>query len=302
MKRHIQIDLELLGMRVPHAVLIIYGLLRLHAWKNGECWPTQETLAEESGLSRRHVIRVLAELQRLRLIECRWGPASNRYRLLDPDPAWIKSQIGQKRPISDVPNCHFKSDKMSPPADVTGCHSRCDMDVTQNRFKNRKDPPTPQPPPPEGGRGATPRPVETAASDDGEQQQQAALREDAFAVAAFLDVDLQTAAAFLGRCRAADPGCTLADIQAEITQIAKSLSANRRNPTGIYLTQVPARLATKAETAKRKGEKQAAAPNGHDFAAEAEELRRQWVGMDESERNWWRRERPELIPDEWKTG
>jgi len=299
-KLFIKTDANFLTLRgFPARARELYGRLVLYAGKKGQCWVTRATLAKELGVgSDRTITRHLRLLREIGLIDWRLkGPHANRFTVFPPPAREVLEKRltilkgGQKCPvkghIKGGQKCLIKGGQKCPP---------------EKMFREKMFPPTPQPPPPEGGRGATPRPVETAASDDGEQQQQAALREDAFAVAAFLDVDLQTAAAFLGRCRAADPGCTLADIQAEITQIAKSLSANRRNPTGIYLTQVPARLATKAETAKRKGEKQAAAPNGHDFAAEAEELRRQWVGMDESERNWWRRERPELIPDEWKTG
>lgn len=62
----------------------IYGLLVDYAGQDGSCFPGQETLAEECGLSIRHLSRVLADLRDYGLIEWhRRKQSSNLYIILD---------------------------------------------------------------------------------------------------------------------------------------------------------------------------------------------------------------------------
>lgn len=65
----------------PTAKLVLLALAD-HADGNGLCWPSISRLEQRTSLSRSSVIRALAELEQLRLIErTRRGPTSNSYLL-----------------------------------------------------------------------------------------------------------------------------------------------------------------------------------------------------------------------------
>ena len=47
----------------------VYGLLLSYAWNNDYCFPGQEKLAADAGVSKRSVVTFMAELESLALIE-----------------------------------------------------------------------------------------------------------------------------------------------------------------------------------------------------------------------------------------
>ncbi len=57
---------------------LTYGLLCWHSGKNGNCYPQQQTIAKELGISRRHVNRLLNELVGHNLIEQRTPTGQER--------------------------------------------------------------------------------------------------------------------------------------------------------------------------------------------------------------------------------
>lgn len=70
------------GSITPQAKTL-YALLRMYAWQSGGCYPGQQTLAEQMGVSDRSVRDYLRELEEALLIHTeRRGSTSNRYVLL----------------------------------------------------------------------------------------------------------------------------------------------------------------------------------------------------------------------------
>lgn len=76
----------------PHGLAIYYALCR-HANENRECWPSYQTLAHETGMSRRQAIREVGRLLAMGFIgkvsrfEDKYGDQdTNLYVLLDPTP------------------------------------------------------------------------------------------------------------------------------------------------------------------------------------------------------------------------
>ena len=87
---------------------VMYGLLTWHAGPDGECYPKQQTLADELGITRKHVNRLLDILKKEGLIERivptgkdRYAHKSTRYLFLD-HPCFI-----EKTPCvsQDTSNC-----------------------------------------------------------------------------------------------------------------------------------------------------------------------------------------------------
>jgi len=79
---------EGLARRLSDGAYKIYCLLLSHARQRDFCWPSQETLSEESGRNKRSVQRDLAELSASGLIiaERRGLGRSNKYRLAETTP------------------------------------------------------------------------------------------------------------------------------------------------------------------------------------------------------------------------
>lgn len=80
------------GKLGPHGLAIYYALCR-HANENRECWPSYQTLAHETGMSRRQAIREVGRLLAMGFIgkvsrfEDKYGDQdTNLYVLLDPTP------------------------------------------------------------------------------------------------------------------------------------------------------------------------------------------------------------------------
>jgi len=75
------------GARLAYAILLMY------AWQEGSCFPGQERMARDMGLSTRHLRRALAELRDLGYISWRklMPGGTNTYTLHD-----IKSKLTTK--------------------------------------------------------------------------------------------------------------------------------------------------------------------------------------------------------------
>ncbi len=136
---------------------LVYEQLLSHMWfKTDRCWPSQATLAEATGYSRRTVIRAVQELYERGYIESwRRGLGSTNYYFINPlsfarsfrpipgprtamrlphtnvlpirDPAFLGDLSGATaRPVEpmypEVTTCHTGSDSMAQ-AEVTDCHT-----------------------------------------------------------------------------------------------------------------------------------------------------------------------------------
>jgi hypothetical protein len=107
----VKTDVDLLSLGLPSRLLHLYGRLRLYAGRSGKCCPKHSTLAKEIGLrSREHLQRLVAKLQRLRLIESKRGRYFNTYRVLNPDVTFLSHQMQQKSHISDVTKKSHRKD------------------------------------------------------------------------------------------------------------------------------------------------------------------------------------------------
>lgn len=75
-----------IGARLAYAFLLMY------AWQEGSCFPGQETLAQEMGISRAQVQRLLYELrdQQYIRIERTDRRFNNTYVILDKKPSKLK--------------------------------------------------------------------------------------------------------------------------------------------------------------------------------------------------------------------
>lgn len=136
---------------------LVYEQLLSYMWfRSDRCWPSQATLAQGTGYSRRTVIRALQELYERGYIECvrRGLGQTNNYfvnplsfarsfrpitgprtavrmphvnRMALADPAFLYGiSDAVKRPVEpcipEVTNCHTGSDRMAQP-EVSDCHS-----------------------------------------------------------------------------------------------------------------------------------------------------------------------------------
>jgi hypothetical protein len=100
------------GARLSYAVLLMY------AWQEGSCFPGQERMAKDLGVSARHLRRFLAELRSANYVSWRktmpWG--TNTYTLHD-----VKSKLKAKRTPTSSRNGHQRP-------------ARKDLDVRQSRL------------------------------------------------------------------------------------------------------------------------------------------------------------------------
>src|SRR5688500_19007009 len=73
---------------------LTYAFLLMYAWQEGSCFPKQASLAEEMGISRRHVQRFLYELERTEYIRISREDRrlNNTYILLDKRPTKLKKR------------------------------------------------------------------------------------------------------------------------------------------------------------------------------------------------------------------
>jgi hypothetical protein len=99
----LQVDLQMLSeFGLAPRLLVLYGRLRLHAGKDGNCFVKHTTLAREIGLrSDRQVRNLLTQLRRLRLITWRRSRYISHFEVLTPDRKWISGQTGNGFPLSD---------------------------------------------------------------------------------------------------------------------------------------------------------------------------------------------------------
>jgi hypothetical protein len=108
---------ELIALGLSPRLVLLYGRLVYHAGKDGKCYPKQSTLAKEIGLtsrrSRAHVLRLLKELRRLRLIEWTRGRYSNAYQVLNPDVTFLRHQMSSGCDISDVTKMRHRKESSS---------------------------------------------------------------------------------------------------------------------------------------------------------------------------------------------
>jgi hypothetical protein len=104
---------ELLELGLPMKLVGLYGILEHMAGSKGECWPKHSTLAAKCGLkSRRHVVRLLEALHRLKLIEWKRGQYHNRYRVLVPDVTFLSHLSGHGCHISDVTRASHRKESV----------------------------------------------------------------------------------------------------------------------------------------------------------------------------------------------
>ena len=131
----IKVPVELLPLRLPRTLLLLYGRILLHAADGkGKCFTAHSKLAEEIGVSLRQINYHVQTLKRLRLIESTRGSHHdpNSYRELKPDVQWIAHQICNALHISDMqPIAHIKEP----------------IGVLKEVLKEGTHPPTPQRPP-----------------------------------------------------------------------------------------------------------------------------------------------------------
>lgn len=155
---------ELVELGLPVRLVLVYGKLQFMAGKNGECWPTQETLAKKCGLkSVRQVRRVVEELRRFKLIDWRRGRHCNRYRVLPPDVKWIAHLLA----ISDRTRMSDLTGHECPISDRTLMSYR--KESSSKEESKRTSSPTPSPQPrqkPGAGAGAKPFLRKPSADDD----------------------------------------------------------------------------------------------------------------------------------------
>jgi hypothetical protein len=94
----VKIHFKLVELRVPITAVFLYDVLRSLAGKR-QCSPTHEALAQKLHLrSRRHIVSLLAQLRRLKLIEWERGRDANRYWLLKPDFEHVADVMRRERP------------------------------------------------------------------------------------------------------------------------------------------------------------------------------------------------------------
>ncbi len=87
------------GARLAYAVLLMY------AWQEGSCFPGQQRMAHDLGVSARHLRRFLAELRDANYVSWRktmpWG--TNTYTLHD-----VRSKLKAKRTKASSRNGHLR--------------------------------------------------------------------------------------------------------------------------------------------------------------------------------------------------
>jgi hypothetical protein len=94
----VKIHFQLAELRVPITAVFLYDILRSLAGKR-QCSPTHAELAQKLHLrSRQYIVRLLAQLRRLRLIEWERGRDANRYWLLKPDLQHVAEVMRRERP------------------------------------------------------------------------------------------------------------------------------------------------------------------------------------------------------------
>ncbi len=107
--------------RLSHADVRVLAALGAHADKAGRCWPAVSTLADETGMSKRHALRCLQSLTAHGYLQIKKrSRQSSIYQLqvtrVSPDqPQWSDTGVTDPR---------------------HGCHRGGDMGVTQNDTKN----------------------------------------------------------------------------------------------------------------------------------------------------------------------
>ena len=82
---------------------MVYARLLQYLGKNGSAWPAYETLATETGISRRQVINVVKQLERLELLKVRRRGRQVNYYQLPPHP-WAKSSGEKISPVLVKPS------------------------------------------------------------------------------------------------------------------------------------------------------------------------------------------------------
>lgn len=104
-ERFTKVDDELVALGLPPRLVMLYGKLAYHAFKDGKCFVRHEKLAEEIGLHGkyrdRQVRNLLNQLRHLRLISWRRRRYCNDFDVHDPDRNWISGQTGTGFPLSD---------------------------------------------------------------------------------------------------------------------------------------------------------------------------------------------------------
>jgi DNA-binding transcriptional MocR family regulator len=96
----------------PGERLILWAICLHHHDATGECFPSYDTLAQETGFQRRKVIYAVDELSENGLIfiqgrRVNGHQGSNHFVLfgLPKAPAWIKSRVHKKAPCESAPEC-----------------------------------------------------------------------------------------------------------------------------------------------------------------------------------------------------
>jgi hypothetical protein len=156
--------------QIGAAALAVYAVLRRHADAAGVAWPSLSRVARTLGVDRRHVIRLVKQLERAGLVEVvRDSTKTNRYRFPDLSPADGADAGASRNGASHAPATPPQLvTPMSPPSDthvtslvtpmspalVTPMSPKEDQEKkTKEKDQGKKTPPTP----PRGGRGgATP--------------------------------------------------------------------------------------------------------------------------------------------------
>ena len=91
--------LVLRDVRLSVGARLAYAVLLMYAWQEGSCFPGQERMAKDMGLSARHLRRFLGELRDLGYVSWRkampWG--TNTYMVHD-----VKSKLQTKAKRTSV--------------------------------------------------------------------------------------------------------------------------------------------------------------------------------------------------------
>lgn len=95
--------------RLSAGARLAYAILLMYAWQEGSCFPGQQRMAQDLGVTDRHLRRFLIELRELGYISWRktmpWG--SNTYTILDvrtklraePKRTQVSGRGGHRRPV-----------------------------------------------------------------------------------------------------------------------------------------------------------------------------------------------------------
>lgn len=107
------------GIFIPNALVrykglspsakLVYGRLSQYAGKDGKCFPSEDVLADEVGLSKRQVYRLISELENERFIVCQaTGYMFLWHDIFDQKPAASCDKLSQTCDISVTTPCHIR--------------------------------------------------------------------------------------------------------------------------------------------------------------------------------------------------